>query len=68
METKAIEVNLWVFECLNDASPGKLFVSGSVVIFLESRENVFPLFGGEKRGSCGVIVDEEVSGSGADDS
>ena len=68
METKAIEVNLWVFECLNDALPGKLFVPGSIAIFFESRENVFPLFGGEKRGSCGVIVDEEVSGSGADDS
>ena len=68
METKAIEVNLWVFECLNDASPGKLFVPRSVVISLESRENVYPLSGGKKRGSCGVIIDEKVSGDRADDS
>lgn len=67
MEAKAIEVNLWVLECLNDASPGKIFVPSSVVIVLESRENVFPLSGSEERGSCGVIMDEEVSGNGADD-
>ena len=68
METEAIEVNLWVLKCLDDAAPGKLFVLSGVAIVLESRENVFPLCGGEKRGGCGVIMDKEVSGDGVDDS
>lgn len=68
VETEAVEVNLWVLERLNDASPGKPLVPTSVVIALESRENVFLLSGSEERSGCGVIIDEEVSGNGADDS
>ena len=68
VETKTVEVDLWVLECLSDTSPGKLFVSSSVAIILESCENVFPLLGSEKPGSCGVTMDEEVRSNGHDDS
>ena len=67
MEAEAIEVNFWVRKCLNDTLPGKLFVPSGVTIVLESCENVLSLSGGETRGSCGVIIDEEVSGDRVDD-
>ena len=68
METETIKVDLWVLECLNDTIPGKFFVSSSVAIILEPCEYVFSLLGSEKLGSRGVIIDEEVSGNGEDDS
>ena len=68
METKTVEVDLRVFECLNDTIPAKPFVSSSVTIVLEPCEDVFPLLGSEELGSCGVIIDEEVSGDGEGDS
>ena len=67
MVTKPVEIDLWVFECLADPSPGKLFVSGCVVVILEPCENVFPLLGCEKFGSCGVVIDEEVRSNGHHD-
>ena len=67
MVTETVEVDLWVLECLNNTAPGKLFVSSSVAIILEPCQNVFSLFGSEKLGSCGVIIDEEVSANGEGD-
>jgi hypothetical protein len=68
MGTEAVEIDLWVLECLNNAAPGKLFVPSSVAVIPESRENAFPLFGSEKLGGRGVIVDEEISSNGNDNS
>ena len=68
VETKPVEVDLWVLECLADPGPGELFVSSSVVIFSEPCEYVFSLFGSEEPGSCGVVMDEEVRSNGYDDS
>jgi len=68
MSAETVEVDLWILECLDDAVPGKPFVSSNVAIILESCENVFPLLGSEEIGSCGVIIDKEVCGNGDDDS
>ena len=68
VETKPVEVDLWVLECLTDSSPCELFVSSSVTIMSESCENVFSLFWSEELGSCGVVIDHEVSGNGDNDS
>jgi hypothetical protein len=67
VETKPIEVDLWVLECLPDSGPGETFVSSSVAILSESCENVFSLLGSEELGRCGVVIDEEVCGNGRDD-
>ena len=68
VETKPVEVDLWVLECLADPTPGKLLVPSGVAIILESRENVFPFPGSEELCSCGVVMDEEVRSNRRDDS
>ena len=68
METKPVEIDLWVLECLADPGPGELFVPSGVIILSESCENVLPLLGGEEPSGCGVVVDEEIRSYGHDDS
>ena len=68
MITEPVKIDLWIFECLENPSPGELFVSSSVAVVLESFENALPLLGSEELGSCGVVVDEEVRSKGYDDS
>ena len=67
VETKPVEVDLWVFECFADPSPGELLVSSSVTV-LEPCENAFLLLWSEEPSSCGVVMDEEVCGNGRNDS
>lgn len=67
VETESEEPDLWVFEGLSYAIPRENFVSGSIAIFLESGDNVFPLLRTEELGSCGVVVYQEVCGDGVDD-
>ena len=64
---KSEKVDLRVFECLENPGPGKFLIAGGVAIIPESRENEFPLFGGEELGGRGVIVDEKVRRGGHDD-
>jgi len=68
VESETVEPDLWVLECLNDASPGKFLLSSSVAtVFLESRYDVLPLLGCKELGGGGVVVDKEVCENGDDD-
>ena len=67
MESKAVEPDLGILECLSDTSPGEFFFLRSVAILFESVNHVCFLLGGEEPGGCGVVIDEEVPGDGNDD-
>ena len=68
MEAETVEVDLGVLEGLNDTGPGEFFVSGGVAVILKTSDYAVSLFGSEESGSCGVVVDDEVSEDGGDDS
>ena len=68
MEAETVEVDLGVLEGLNDTGPGEFFISGGVAVILETSDYAVSLFGSEESGSCGVVVDDEVSEDRGDDS
>lgn len=66
MESKSIQPDFRVRECLPHRSPGEPLVVSGVTVVLEPKLDEFPLLLREKFGSRGVVVYPEVRQRGDD--